>query len=459
MKYKGENKRVKSDDDIEDDDDEDDGVKKRIRMSPNNTIVDGTIVGMSQTVKTSSPFLLHKQQVPDISDRGSELIDSNGGIFNYDSNFKKSAQNNDSNSQVTQIVNLFNKKSDSNGLPDSNGEFTNSVANTLNMTPNLTQNELVIEPKSDSNGDSNSGVPLLDSLVEAPENLVLPGTGLGLNRELSRSVTNVDHVPNNNCKVNDDRVEMMKNVDERVDYDEKLVNTDEKSTSMVDLLKSDDNPKNLTGFENDMQRHLQTVFESRRINTCKPQVSSYYSNNKSDIRLKQSQVKSVTQVMGSHNNVSSKLTDSQGTLKNKPENRPIIGSGQNLLKSHKSDTRNSAKMQANEKGIVKRMKVKWSPKPKSKVSPKIKVIGGKSEEKSTPSKMSKKNNDTKVKLIIKEFEKNIEVGDAYANKNVTPTKNSKYRDAFKILMESSSKFGGGTKPSPGSIRKRKKRNN
>ena len=81
---------------------------------------------MTQTVKTSSPFLLHKQQVPGISKKGSEMIDSNGGNVHCDSNVDKSTRNNDSNSQVskvTQIVSLFSKESDSNDIPDSNGEL------------------------------------------------------------------------------------------------------------------------------------------------------------------------------------------------------------------------------------------------------------------------------------------------------------------------------------------------
>ena len=54
------------------------------------------------------------------------------------------------------------------------------------------------------------------------------------------------------------------------------------------------------------------------------------------------------------------------------------------LKSRKNDTRNP------ERRIVKRMKIKWSPKPKLKVSPKMKTVGGKSETKSTPNKIVRK---------------------------------------------------------------------
>ena len=103
------------------------------------------------------------------------------------------------------------------------------------------------------------------------------------------------------------------------------------------------------------------------------------------------------------------------------------------------------------------MKVKWSPKSKTKLSPKLKGIKAKLDKNYTPIKNNEKNEIGKVKLIVKEFEKNVEVKEAESKDSDNNEKKSKYKNAFQILMESRKLNGGDIKSSPGSIRKVRKR--
>ena len=79
------------------------------------------------------------------------------------------------------------------------------------------------------------------------------------------------------------------------------------------------------------------------------------------------------------------------------------------------------------------------------------------DKKYTPVKDYDKNDVGKVKLIVKEFEKNVDVKEAETKGCDNPEMKSKYRDAYQILMESRKINGGVTKSSPGSIRQVRKR--
>ena len=64
---------------------------------------------------------------------------------------------------------------------------------------------------------------------------------------------------------------------------------------------------------------------------------------------------------------------------------------------------------------------------------------------------------SKVRLIINEFEENIKVKEAKTVKGDGNSARTDCKNAFKVLMESSKKLGGGITTSPGgkNIRKRK----
>ena len=135
-----------------------------------------------------------------------------------------------------------------------------------------------------------------------------------------------------------------------------------------------------------------------------------------------------------------------------------------------------------EKVIIKRGKIRWSPKlklsptskdtivrPKKSATPVKKLaapvrslkwmdksdVKDKTEDKMTDTDKNIK--PSKVKLIIEAFENNMKVRDTEAVNNDNIEVKNKCKDAFKLMMESSKKFGGGQTPSPG--RKVQKRRN